>query len=117
MISNREILEQQELEYAIALIEDMKREDQATKEESTEQIDEEKQDDITDKTINPSPKSLRSMRQAYFDKLATREANRESSQTQPQFDSSQTQPQCDSSQTQSSKRHTNQRRLRSGRSF
>ena len=71
---SRDILEEQELEYAISLIEDMEREEREEREvreereenaKSTENAD--LADDDDDR--NPSPNTLRNMRRAYFEKL------------------------------------------------
>lgn len=105
---SRDILEQQDLEYSIALMNDIEREEQENRIE-LERIDNE-QNELQDKSshnetqdetevINPSPKTLRNIRQAFFENIAKQNELPETHQTQP----NQTQPP--------------RGRLRSGRSY
>ena len=88
---SRDILEEQELEYALSLIEDMERESNDTKMGQTNQagvsdrkesqvdqeeeqretpLDEEEEEEEAEQ--NPSPRTLREMRRAYFEGLESR---------------------------------------------
>ena len=124
---SRDILEQQELEFALSLIEDMEREaeleqnnGQQTEEQHTEKHTEQHIDPGEEET-NPSPKTLRNMRRAYYEALEVRrggplaELTTEAvMQTQPaQTQPAQTQP----AQTQPAQTQPAIRRLRSGRSY
>lgn len=93
---SRDILEEQELEYALSLIEDMERESNKTDMEpgvldraenqvvcrqeeqreknalEEEEEEEEEQEDEEEAEQNPSPRKLREMRRAYFEGLESR---------------------------------------------
>tara|TARA_B110000027_G_C16111815_1_gene298100 strand:- start:467 stop:865 length:399 start_codon:yes stop_codon:yes gene_type:complete len=89
---SRDILEEQELEYALSLIEDMERESNKTdmepgvsdrtenqvvcrqeEQRETNALDEEEEEEEEEEAEqNPSPRTLREMRRAYFEGLESR---------------------------------------------
>lgn len=114
---NRDIFEEQELEYALSLIEDMERESNemgpgvSDRKENQDVSIQEEEDEEAEQ--NPSPRTLREIRRAYFERLENRrrtasepvpirpvETERESDGAKP---AGQTEPP--------------RRRLRSGRSY
>lgn len=115
---SRDILEEQELEYALSLIEDMEREDaelaqtnQAGVEEQRDdqvdqedQVEQQRENQMEDEVErNPSPRTLREMRRAYFEGLESRRTETELVKSDRSNPTGQTEP--------------TRRTLRSGRSY
>uniref|UniRef100_A0A6C0IXK9 Uncharacterized protein n=1 Tax=viral metagenome TaxID=1070528 RepID=A0A6C0IXK9_9ZZZZ len=131
---SRDILEEQELAYALSLIEDMERESNETKMEQTNQagvsdrkesqvvccrqeeeqrenpLDEEEGEEEAEQ--NPSPWTLREMRRAYFEGLESRSMASEPVSTRPV--QTEREPDCAIPVCQT---EPPRRRLRSGRSY
>ena len=125
---SRDLLDAQELEYALSLIEDMEREGKEKEKESVGNDGNDEQDeqelghnqDDDDEDRNPSPKTLRNMRCAYFERLAlnkvaplSKQVRAQSPPQPPQiYPHPQSHPQIQPVQIESTGR-----RLRSGRSY
>ena len=140
---SRDILEQQDYEYALSLIEDMERESleaelrQNNEQQKNEQeIEEQETEEYiqVEEERNPSPYTLRNMRRAYFEALeikrrtppaevavpiSVQSAQTQPVQTQPaHIQPAQIQPaQIQSAQIQSAQTRSITRRLRSGSSY
>lgn len=111
-------MEEQELEYALSLIEDLERESIGTRPNETEeqqeqqpeeqqpeeqQAEEQQPEEEEEAEQNPSPRTLREMRRAYFEGLESRREARLERERDYAKPTGQTEPP--------------RRRLRSGRSY